>query len=190
MAAEKECRVVLVGMMGSGKSTIGHELARRTGWPYHDNDVLLERNRGLTARELLAEGGEVALRAAEAETLEAGLQLSAPCIIGAPAGTITDQQCRRRLAANGLVVWLRASPAILAGRAAGAAHRPWLDGDAVAWMKRVLDVRDGLYESVADHVVETDGRSPAEVAADIVARLREEPRCAAVANMRIRLVCE
>jgi shikimate kinase len=57
--------------MGSGKTTIGRMLARRTGWPYHDNDELVSLAYGKNARELLASAGEAALRLAEAEALEA-----------------------------------------------------------------------------------------------------------------------
>ena len=168
-----------MGMMGSGKSTIGRLLSERTGWPYHDNDALLQRDRGLTARELLAVAGEEEMRVAEGHALRLGLAQPEPCIVGAPAGTIIEPDSRAALAGNSLVVWLRASPQTLAGRAAGAAHRPWLDGDAEGWMRRTLEERGPLYESVADYTIDTDGRSPHETVADILAWLNSLDACGA-----------
>ena len=168
----QRCRVVFMGMMGSGKSTIGRELASRTGWPYHDNDELLERDRGITARALLGAHGEDALRAAEAAALALGLREPEPCIIGAAAGTILDPDSRAAMTRDGLVVWLRASPATLAARAAGATHRPWLE-QGEQWFQATVAERDPLYASVADVVVDTDHRSPAEVAAELLPRLVE-----------------
>ena len=165
----KRCRVVLIGMMGSGKTTIGLLLAERLGWPYHDNDALLTLLRGETAQELLVEGGAERLRSGEADALRLGLAQPTPCIIGAPAGTIIDAQTRAALARESLVVWLAAGPRTLARRARGAAHRPWLGGDAEAWMTQTLAERAPLYESVADLTVNTERRRPAAIAAEIAA---------------------
>lgn len=174
------CRLALIGMMGSGKSTVGQLLAQRTGWPYHDNDELLEGARGLSARELLAAGGEGMLRGAEADALNLALVQPEPCIVSAGAGTILAPDSRVRLAAAAIVVWLRADPLTLATRAAGAEHRPWLEQDqAQSWMRDNVAARTPLYESVADLVVDTAGRAPADVADDIVAWLRGLDACRA-----------
>ena len=168
---ESAVRVVLVGMMGSGKSTIGRLLAERTGWPFHDNDALLERATGLSPRELVALRGEAALRTSESSALALGLSLPAPCIVGAAAGSITDPAARVKLA-DPLIVWLRAGSQTLARRARGATHRPWLDTDATGWMQRTLAERAPLYEAVADLVVDTEGRTSEQVADEILTWLR------------------
>ncbi|MDP8905802.1 MAG: serine transporter, partial [Chloroflexota bacterium] len=126
----RPCRVVLVGMMGSGKTTVGRLLAAATGWPYHDNDELLRRRFGLTARELLDREGELGLRAAESAALFVGLAAPEPAIVGSAAGTILDAPARQAMGERGFVVWLRARADTLAGRAAGGWHRPWLGDDA------------------------------------------------------------
>jgi shikimate kinase len=173
---DKACRVVLVGMMGSGKSTIGRELARLTGWPYHDNDTLLQHlHGGQTAKTLLAKEGEIQMREAEADALLLGLEQPAPSIVGAAAGTIADERLRAALKRRAIVVWLTASPQTLARRARGAAHRPWLSGDAVAWMTETLAKRAPLYQSLADITVSTERRRPAAIAAQIATAL--EDRC-------------
>jgi shikimate kinase len=173
---DRECRVVLVGMMGSGKSTIGRELAGRTGWRYFDNDELLEMMRGETAKALLANDGVTELREGESQALLLGLQQPAPCIVGAAAGTILDEQLRAALRDQAIVVWLTALPGTLARRARGSAHRPWLSGDAEAWMTTTIEERAPLYESVADITVSTERPRPEAVAAQIAAALEE--RCA------------
>lgn len=166
-------RVVLVGMTGSGKTTIGRELAKITGWPYHDNDALLAEVTGPTAKKLLADDGVGELRAGEAGALELGLRQPAPCIIGAPAGTVMDGRLRDLIKREALVVWLTASPAALARRARGAAHRPWLGGDAEGWMTTTLAQRAPLYEALADMTVNTDRRRPRAVAQQIADWLAE-----------------
>jgi shikimate kinase len=162
-------------MMGSGKSTVGRLLAQITGWPYYDNDELLAHGRGMNARELLSAQGEPELRAAEAEALLNGLRASKSCIVSGAAGTILDGTVRKALVNDSIAVWLTAGPRTLARRARGAAHRPWLDSDASAWMTATLAERAPLYAQVAQLTVKTERRQPAAVAADIAAWL--EDRC-------------
>lgn len=164
-------RVVLLGMMGSGKSSIGEALSRRTGWAFVDNDALVERATGRTAKELLAREGEAAMRAAETAALETALSISPPVIVATAAGTVLDPDNRRRLAGGGFVVWLTAPAAELARRAVGAAHRPWLDDDPVGWFRRALKERDPLYRMVADVEVDTSTESPDRGAAQIIEAL-------------------
>ena len=164
-------------MMGSGKSTIGRRLGSRTGWPYHDNDELLQREHGLTARELVAVEGEAGMRRAEARALRLGLTLPEPCIVGAPAGTITDAENRALLTSAALAVWLRAAPETLAARAAGVEHRPWLQANAEDWMRATLVERGPLYSSVAVHEVDTDDLSPDATVEEILAWLQTVAAC-------------
>jgi shikimate kinase len=161
-------RIVLVGMMGSGKTTVGGLLAESTGWRYVDNDELLAAHDRLTARELAA-SGEPGLREAESRALLAGLATPEPCIVGAAAGTILEPATRTAIGAAGLVVWLRGRPETLARRAGGGRHRPWLEGDPLTWLRQTAAERAPLYESVADITVDVDENSPAEVASRILA---------------------
>ena len=164
-------RVVLLGMMGSGKSSVGHALSALTGWPFVDNDALVEAETGRTARELLEERGEDAMRAAEAAALRRGLEVPAPAIVATAAGTVLDPSNRRRIADGGYVVWLHARPEVLAVRAAGARHRPWLDDDPVAWFRSAAEERDALYREISDAEVDTERLRPQQAARHIVETL-------------------
>ncbi|HEY8171413.1 MAG TPA: shikimate kinase [Candidatus Limnocylindria bacterium] len=161
-------RIVLIGMMGSGKSSVGHALAARTGWPFVDNDALVEGVTGLSAREHLESMGETELRRVEADALSAALAHPPPVIVSAAGGTILDAGHRSALADAGFVVWLRGPAGVLAARAAGAGHRPWLDGDAQAWFDTALAAREPLYAGVADLVLDIEALDPFDAAARIV----------------------
>jgi len=164
-------RVLLLGMMGSGKSSVGEALSVRTGWPFIDNDALVERATGRTARELLRDEGEEAMRDAESEALRAGLAIPAPAIVATAAGTILREDDRGAIARGGLVVWLHAAPDVLAARAVGATHRPWLDDDPVGWFERTIEERAPLYRSIADLEIDTGTTDPEAAAGRVIERL-------------------
>jgi len=157
-------RLLLIGMMGSGKSTLGRALEQRLGWPYLDNDRILEAATGSSARELLAAGGERALRTGEGAALRYACATRPPAIAGIAAGTILDGELRRELEAAGDVVWLRGRPEVLARRAlasgrhaAPGRHRPWLTRgpeSTAGWFAAEDTRRAPLYASVADLVVD------------------------------------
>ena len=156
------CRVILMGMMGSGKTTVGQLLSGVTGWPYVDNDALVQRHHGRTSRQILAAEGKEKLREAEAGALALGLDLPPPVILGVAAGTILDPANRQALEAGGVVVWLRAGTEALVGRAMDAAHRPFVDEAGKAWMADAVTDRESLYASIADLVVDTDVGAPGD----------------------------
>lgn len=150
-------KVLLVGMMGAGKSTVGAVLSTKLGWPYLDNDVLLERAAGATAPELLVQRGEPALRRAESQVLTLLLGMPGPLIGGVPGGVVLDESDRERLReASAHVVWLRASVGVLARRVGNGAGRAWLGEDPATELRRLALERNACYERVADQVVDVD----------------------------------
>jgi shikimate kinase len=164
-------RVLLVGMMGAGKSTVGRELSRLTQWRYVDNDELLERAVGVSAREVLETEGVEALRRAESAALAEGLRERPPVIVGVAGGVIEEAADRHRIRSGGVVVWLRAPIDVLVARVRKSSDRPWLRGDPEAAMRRLYAGRAPLYTEVASLVVDVDDRTPSQTAALIVDRL-------------------
>lgn len=172
MTAPAARKVLLVGMMGSGKTTVGESLAGRVGWPYLDNDAVLLRTAGSTAAHLLEAQGEQALRVAEQQVLTLLLGLPAPLVAGVPGGVVLEESDRARLrASDAHVVWLRASPRVLARRVATGPLRPWLGEDPEAALRALAVVRNPYYEEVADQVVDVDVLTAGMAAKEVLAAL-------------------
>lgn len=172
------CRVILIGMMGSGKTTVGRLLSTATGWAYVDNDELVRRESGTTSRELLAHGGQDRLRRVESAALARGLELPPPVIVGAAAGTVLDPASRTRMSAAGVVVWLHASADVLIRRAGDAPHRPFVDRDGAQWMEETAAERAPLYARIADLVVDTGDGPPERSVSRIRSHLAGVGACA------------
>lgn len=165
-------KVLLVGMMGSGKSTVGAALSTRLGWPYVDNDTFLERTEGRSAPDILAAQGEPALRAAESRILTLMLGMPGPMIGGVPGGVVLDGADRDRLAeSEAHVVWLRASVTVLARRVGSGVGRAWLGDDPASALRRLAADRNGFYEQVADQVIDVDALAAGAIARLVVAAL-------------------
>lgn len=157
--------LVLVGLMGVGKTTIGAIIAQRLRRRLFDSDLTIEAATGRTVKNILADGGVDELRRHEAQALLDALAQDEPAVIAAAAGVVLDDDHRTALqAADVDVVWLTADPAVLAPRTAGRGHRPWLDDDPVGTLRRMEREREPLYRDVADRVVAVDGLTPDEIA--------------------------
>lgn len=162
--------VVLVGMMGSGKTTVGRALAARLQRPFLDSDEIVEARTGRTVREIFESGGEAAYRPLETDALLEALASPEPAVIAAAGGVVLAGANREALAKPGVrVFWLRAAPALLAERAVTGDHRPLLDGDPEANLRRLLDGRRELYAEVADVVLDVEGHSVDELVGEITA---------------------
>ncbi len=172
--------VVLVGLMGAGKSTVGTALAARLGWPLVDSDAVIERRSGLTVAEWRDREGTASLHALEAAQLRDALAASDRSVVTPAASTIEDAGCRAALAAPDMfVVWLRADPAALAARFAEESHRPAYGPDPVRFLADQAAARNPGFASVADLVVDTDDRAVDDAVEAIVGHLsvlRSAPR--------------
>ncbi|QXC61869.1 shikimate kinase [Aquihabitans sp. G128] len=147
--------VVLVGLMGSGKTTVGKKVAKLVGQRFVDADVELEARTGRSVAEWFADG-EAAFRTAEADLLADLLAGAEPLVVGAGGGVVVLPANREALAAPGsTVVYLHGEPAFLASRAQAKPHRPLLaDADPIEVFERLHAERDPWYREVADAVVE------------------------------------
>jgi shikimate kinase len=166
--------VVLVGLMGSGKTTIGNLLARRLGRPYLDNDVELERVTGRTAHDIAAAEGLDVLHAQEAASLLTTLARDEPAVIGAPASAIADPEVRARLK-NAFVVWLDTDLDTLARRFDRKKHRPSLQGAPRDFLQQQYRERAPLYRDVASYIVHSGGEDSRDRTVDEIARALGTP---------------
>jgi len=155
--------VYLVGMPGSGKSTVGPELARRLGVPFVELDAEVERAAGRTVREVFEQEGEARFREFEAGAL-VGVAAHDPSVVSCGGGVVLEPANRVTLRATGEVVFLSVPLEILKGRVHPAAERPLIraEGD----LERLFEEREALYREFAAHVVDGSG-SAEEVAAAI-----------------------
>jgi shikimate kinase len=160
-------RILLVGMMGVGKSTVGRALSEQTGWPYVDNDELLHADTGMYGAELLARVGVQALRDAEAAVLAEILQREPPVVAGIAAGVVLRPDDRQRIIDGGFVVWLRARTETLVQRIGGDQDRAWLQPDPAAALRELAAGRDPLYAEVADLIVDVDDHDVTDTVQEI-----------------------
>jgi len=161
--------VVLVGFMGSGKSTVGRMLAERTNRSFVDLDEDIAADAGRSISEIFADEGEAGFRQREARSLWTALKKD-DIIVAAGGGAPLPEENWHRMREGNCVVSLMAEPAELARRLNGSKGRPLLEPDVPSAIASLLPNRIGRYAS-ADLVVGTDGRKPVDVAHDIESRL-------------------
>lgn len=157
--------LVLVGLAGSGKSTVGRVLAERLGRRLLDTDDEIERRTGRSVRDIFADDGEESFRRLESEVLADALATVEPLVIAAAGGVVLSSVNRERLCGPECrVVWLMAPTEVLVERTAHSGHRPLLDADPAGALATMAADRETHYREVADAVVSVVGRTPAEVA--------------------------
>ncbi len=166
--------VVLVGPMGVGKTTVGTRVAEATGWPFVDNDRVLEAE-GAPASAIARQEGVAELHRRECAQLLTALAAPEPSVVAAAASTVESPQCRAALRAH-VVAWLRADPAVLATRLDEEVHRRALGPDPAAAVRSLADRRDPLYAALADVVVDVDAVPPGEASALVVDALHRAER--------------
>jgi shikimate kinase len=164
--------VLLIGMMGAGKSTIGRLVADRLRRPLLDSDADVERRCGQTVQEIFETRGEPAFRAEERAALAAALCSGVPSVIAVAGGAVLDPEARRRMRTGGVVVWLDVPPYELAARVGDGSRRPLLEVDPAGTLRRLDAVRRPVYRSLADVEVSVGARRPAAVADQVVSACR------------------
>lgn len=161
MGDDEARHVVLVGMMGAGKTTVGRDLAISLKRPFFDTDEVVANSAGRSVRDIFEKDGELAFRELEARSLADLLISTTPSVIATGGGAVLDKASRENLKSCAVVVWLRASPELLATRVARSDHRPLLDnhnGDAQFVLADLCIQREPLYQEVAHHVIDVDDR--------------------------------
>lgn len=162
--------LVVMGMMGSGKTTLGSGLAEHLHRPLLDSDAEIERDRGWTGAEIAEREGVEALHELEREVLLRALRTPSPAVVTAAASVVTDERCRRALD-PAVVVWLDAPVDALAARVASGAHRRPID---VAAAQRLATARRESFVEVAD--LRLDALRPAdELLAEVLGFVTADP---------------
>ena len=164
--------VVMVGLMGCGKSAVGRRLAARLGLPFVDADEEIEKAAGQSIEDIFTEQGEVFFREGERKVL-ARLLRSGPQVLATGGGAFINPDTRAAIAQDGISVWLRAELALLLRRVAKRNNRPLLkNGDPQVVMQNLMDVRYPVYAQ-ADITVESRDVPHDIIVAEILDRLAE-----------------
>jgi shikimate kinase len=171
VAALGDRSVVLVGMMGAGKSSIGRRLATRLGIPFVDADIEIEKAAGMSITDIFATHGEPDFRAGEARVI-ARLLEGGPQVLATGGGAFMNADTRALIASRGLSVWLKADPDILMRRIKRRHDRPLLQTDnPEATLQQLIDARYPTY-ALADVTVQSRDVPHDKIVDEIIEALR------------------
>jgi shikimate kinase len=165
--------IVLVGLMGTGKTTVARSLADHYKCDCLDTDKLVEQSSGTSVRDLFEQRGEEGFRSLESDVLAQCLRSPRPAVVAGAGGVVLRKENREMLleaqqSGRAIVVWLHARPDVLVSRTQKGVHRPLLDGDRAETLERLTRERTPLYSEVADIVVDVSERSSDSVTALII----------------------
>jgi shikimate kinase len=148
-------RIVLIGLPGSGKSTVGRQLARRLGLPFNDSDHVIEQRLGCSIRDYFGREGEAAFRDVE-ESVMQELAQAGSGVLATGGGVVLRPSNRQRLRQAGHVIYLRSSPEEVFRRLRHDKNRPLLQvEDPLGRLRSLYDERDPLYRETAHFIIET-----------------------------------
>jgi shikimate kinase len=167
--------IILIGYRGTGKTTVAQLLAERLGWDWIDADDEIERRAGKSIADIFAKEGEQSFRDLESSVV-AELCRWRRSVVALGGGAVLSEANRTAIRLAGVVVWLTASVDTLAQRLAADAstpsRRPHLtESGGLREIETLLATREPIYRSVATLEVDTEDKTPAEIADDIVTRL-------------------
>lgn len=170
---KKELTISLVGMMGSGKTSVGKILAAKLDRAFVDSDSIIELMAGKPIPDIFNDEGEEYFRALERvailETLE-----GPPCILATGGGAVGTPDVLQALIGESIMIWLKASPEDLWQRIRYESHRPLLQTpDPASRLAELSAEREALYRQAAIHIETGEGRQPGDIAGTILKRLSE-----------------
>lgn len=160
--------IVLVGLMGAGKSSVGRLVAAALELEFVDTDDLVAKGEGRSVPELFAERGEAHFRGLELDALRGELGSEIPSVVATGGGVVTTAEGRALLSGHHPVILLDVSPEVAARRVGDGRNRPLLAGNPLEKLTELAAERRASYLEVADHVVEVDDRSPGQVVGALV----------------------
>jgi shikimate kinase len=161
-------KIFLIGLMGSGKTTIGQLLAKRVALPFVDSDHELEQRTGVSVATIFEIEGEAAFRAREAAMIEELTQRDG-IILGTGGGAVLDASSRRALHSRGITIYLHSTPETSYERVRRNRDRPLLMvTDPLARLRQLYELRHPLYTETAHHIVESYRDRPNAVVGEIL----------------------
>lgn len=162
-----QTNVFIIGPMGAGKSAVGRQLARRLNRDFHDSDTEIENRTGVDIPLIFEKEGEAGFRRREQRVVDELTQLSG-IVLATGGGVVLDESNRSALASRGLVVYLHASVDQQIERTRYSSNRPLLnDGEPGDRLESLMAQREPLYRSLADCIVNTDGRRVPDVTDEV-----------------------
>jgi len=174
--------IFFIGPMGSGKTAVGRRLARELGRPFADSDAVIEERTGVDIPFIFEKEGEDGFRRREMEVIEE-LTSRDGIVLATGGGSIMADANRRYLGSRGFVIYLTASVRQQLERTSRGRDRPLLNtGDRHRVLTDLFAVRDPLYREIADWCVDTDNRTVASVAGEILRRVNSPDPAAKNAN--------
>lgn len=169
--------VILIGFMGSGKSTAGIGLSYKLQCTLTDTDKMIERQEGRSISEIFAAEGENYFRKKETELLRKLKEEKARRVFSVGGGTPLREENRRLLRGLGTVVYLKVSAETVYERLKDDRTRPLLQGDdPMGKIRKLLGEREELYRKAADIVIAADGKKTGQIVEEIAEKLRQERR--------------
>lgn len=177
-------RIALIGLSGSGKTTVGQLLAQSLGWSYIDTDQMVEAQARQPITEIVAQAGEPAFRRLESQALMAALT-ERNVVIATGGGIIEDPANRERLRESTFTVWLHAPVGSLVERLAGTTDRPLLADGPEARLSQMGNRRAPLYAAIADWIIATECLTPAQVVDEILRSYRLGRATADQSDLRV-----
>ena len=162
--------IVLVGLMGAGKTTLGRRIAPELGLPFIDSDSEVEKAAGCTIGEIFKNSGEKIFREVEKRVMLRLLSKS-PAVIGSGGGSFMDADTRNHIRKKGTSIWLRADLELLYRRAMHRTHRPLLNNDDPRrTLMRLMEERRAVYQK-ADLIFDVTEEHPDKMAIKLVKTL-------------------
>ena len=161
--------IILIGFMGTGKSSVGRALAERFGWPYIDTDAEIERVAGQGIPSIFAERGEIGFRQMETEVVKHVLSQEEQ-VVSTGGGSVLAEVNRECMKDNGWVIALAATEDTIIARVTGDPHRPLLAGNVQERVQTLLAQRKDAYR-FADETIETDTLSVDEIVNRVITAL-------------------
>tara|TARA_Y100000748_G_scaffold201308_1_gene168641 strand:+ start:333 stop:860 length:528 start_codon:yes stop_codon:yes gene_type:complete len=169
---KKENNIFLVGLMGSGKTTIGKIIAKKLNYKFIDSDALIEEKTGVKVPLIFEYEGEAGFRKRETKILSEIIKMNS-IVLATGGGIILSKTNRKLLSRSSVVIYLNATIKELVKRLATDKNRPLIQNvDKEKKLKELIEQRGKLYESIADYIIQTKEKRASDIANEIILNLR------------------